>query len=341
MGSGFNPEYTGRDNVILNGLLLGLSRQEILSRFAEIEAFAEIGSAIDRQVKTYSSGMMMRLAFAVQVLCEPDILIIDEALSVGDVFFQQKCLGYIRGLCDKGTTLLFVSHDMGTVRDICKQGLFLKSGKKEFFGNKLEAIRRYVVHNAVAPTIPVPNSANQKKAIKSTFELVAPIWSCESSDKSKSAQVLGVNVLDNKGIPCSSVAIGAEVMVQVTFTTVFTTPVHVEVTFKNKYDQIVTSVGSYSLKTKMPALISGNDVLFQLRLNLAIEAGCYTFAVQLLQPIEGSDKPYVFLDETPWLGPFQVTWDYQTGIPPFHGLVGLPAKAQFVTEKTRHSCFMD
>ena len=160
LGSGFNPEYTGRDNVILNGLLLGLSRQEILSRFAEIEAFAEIGSAIDRQVKTYSSGMMMRLAFAVQVLCEPDILIIDEALSVGDVFFQQKCLGYIRGLCDKGTTLLFVSHDMGTVRDICKQGLFLKSGKKEFFGNKLEAIRRYVVHNAVATTIPVPNSAN-------------------------------------------------------------------------------------------------------------------------------------------------------------------------------------
>ena len=90
LGSGFNPEYSGRDNVILNGLLLGLSKGDILNRFGEIEAFSEIGDAIDRPVKTYSSGMMMRLAFAVQVLCDPDILIIDEALSVGDFFFSAE-----------------------------------------------------------------------------------------------------------------------------------------------------------------------------------------------------------------------------------------------------------
>jgi lipopolysaccharide transport system ATP-binding protein len=92
LGSGFNPEYTGRDNVMLNGLLLGLTREEIQRRFDEIAAFADIGDAIDRPVKTYSSGMMMRLAFAVQVLTDPDILIIDEALSVGDFFFQLQGL---------------------------------------------------------------------------------------------------------------------------------------------------------------------------------------------------------------------------------------------------------
>ncbi|MDD5181287.1 MAG: ABC transporter ATP-binding protein, partial [Gallionellaceae bacterium] len=144
LGSGFNPEYSGRDNVILNGLLLGLSREEILGRFDEIEAFAEIGAAIDRPVKTYSSGMTMRLAFAVQVLCEPDILIIDEALSVGDFFFQQKCLGFIRGLCAKGVTLLFVSHDMGTVRDICRRAVYLKQGHLHFFGETYLAIREYM-----------------------------------------------------------------------------------------------------------------------------------------------------------------------------------------------------
>ena len=116
LGSGFNPEYTGRENVILNGLLLGLSKEEIAARFSEIEEFAEIGTAVDRPVKTYSSGMVLRLAFAVQVLCDPDILIIDEALSVGDIFFQQKCLSYIRKLRERGVTLLFVSHDMASGR---------------------------------------------------------------------------------------------------------------------------------------------------------------------------------------------------------------------------------
>jgi lipopolysaccharide transport system ATP-binding protein len=105
LGSGFNPEYTGRDNVMMNGLILGFSREEIARRFDEIAAFAEIGDAIDRPVRTYSSGMLMRLAFAVQVLTDPEILVIDEALSVGDFFFQQKCLGYIRSLCEKGVTL--------------------------------------------------------------------------------------------------------------------------------------------------------------------------------------------------------------------------------------------
>src|SRR5205085_12665597 len=100
------------------------------------------GDAMDRPVKTYSTGMLMRLAFAVQVLTDPQILVIDEALSVGDFFFQQKCLGYIRGLLDKGVTLVFVSHDMGTVRDLCKRAVYLREGRVAFAGETSLAIHQ-------------------------------------------------------------------------------------------------------------------------------------------------------------------------------------------------------
>lgn len=332
LGSGFNPEYTGRDNVILNGLLLGLSRQDILNRFKEIEAFAEIGLAIDRQVKTYSSGMMMRLAFAVQVLCEPDILIIDEALSVGDVFFQQKCLGYIRGLCEKGTTLLFVSHDMGTVRDICRKGLLLKEGVMSFFGDKLGAIRQYLSNDK--NEILTQGSAeviNYKLPLYNPFDLKQPLWTRQSADNAKKAEILSVSFLDDNGEPCTSASIGSEVTIQTVFTSSLTEAVHVSVVFKNKYDQIITSTGSNTLKTKMPLMEPGTAILFQLKLKLALEAASYTFSVYLRLAREVGD-PGVLLDETQSLGPIQVTWNYYKEIPPFYGLVGLPASAQFVTE---------
>ena len=128
LGSGFNPDFTGRENVFLNGALFGLSRSEIQAKFPEIEAFADIGDFIEQPVKTYSSGMMMRLAFSVAVTLQPDILIIDEALSVGDVFFTQKCFQRIREIVSHGATLIFVSHDMGAVQNLCDRALLLHQG---------------------------------------------------------------------------------------------------------------------------------------------------------------------------------------------------------------------
>jgi lipopolysaccharide transport system ATP-binding protein len=129
LGSGFNPEFSGRDNVFFNGQILGLSAAEIGARFDEIEAFAEIGEFIDQPVKTYSSGMLVRLAFSVAVMVEPDILIVDEALAVGDIYFQQKCFEKIRKLKDQGTTILFVSHDAGAVYQLCDRAILLNQGK--------------------------------------------------------------------------------------------------------------------------------------------------------------------------------------------------------------------
>ena len=134
LGSGFNPEFTGRENVYMNGAILGLNEQEIDSRFDAIVAFADIGDFIDQPVKIYSSGMVLRLAFAVSVNVEPDILIVDEALAVGDMAFQYKCMDSLDRLTKSGTTLLFVSHDVNLVKAFCHHVVYLSHGHVKAFG---------------------------------------------------------------------------------------------------------------------------------------------------------------------------------------------------------------
>lgn len=128
LGSGFNPEFTGRDNVYMNAALLGLNNEEIDNRFDAIAAFADIGQFIDHPVKTYSSGMYVRLAFSVIAHVDADILVVDEALSVGDAVFNQKCMRFIRSFQERGT-LLFVSHDMSSVQNLCKSAVWLRQGQ--------------------------------------------------------------------------------------------------------------------------------------------------------------------------------------------------------------------
>lgn len=144
LGSGFNPEFTGRENVFLNAQILGLLREDALARFDDIAAFADIGDFIDQPVKTYSSGMMMRLAFAVQTAVEPKVLIVDEALSVGDMFFQAKCMARISRLVDSGVALLFVSHDISTVRQLCQRAIFLDGGIVRSMGAAATVSDQYV-----------------------------------------------------------------------------------------------------------------------------------------------------------------------------------------------------
>lgn len=143
LGAGFNPEFSGRENVYLNGAVLGMSRSEIDGRFEEIAGFAEIGPFMDQPVKTYSSGMFVRLAFAVQACVDPEIMIVDEALAVGDVFFRQKCYRRLRQLQERGTTILLVTHAMADVEEFCDWALVLHQGKLQFVGSAQEAVKRY------------------------------------------------------------------------------------------------------------------------------------------------------------------------------------------------------
>jgi lipopolysaccharide transport system ATP-binding protein len=143
LGSGFNPEFTGRENVYLNASVLGLTHEETNRKFDEIAAFADIGDFLEQPTKTYSSGMLMRLAFAVNTCIDPDILIVDEALGVGDAPFQSKCYKRLRRLIDNGKSVLFVSHDISTVRAICHRALWLKSGRTEMCGEAKEVAKEY------------------------------------------------------------------------------------------------------------------------------------------------------------------------------------------------------
>jgi lipopolysaccharide transport system ATP-binding protein len=143
LGSGFNPEFTGRENVYLNASVLGLRKGEVDERFDDIAAFADIGDFIDQPVKTYSSGMCVRLAFAVIVHVDADILVIDEALSVGDVFFTQKCMRFLRKFMEKGT-VLFVSHDTSAVINLCNHSILLQDGKIKSSGTPKEVTDLYL-----------------------------------------------------------------------------------------------------------------------------------------------------------------------------------------------------
>lgn len=143
LGSGFNPEFTGRENVYMNAAVLGLSKEEVDARFQNIIAFADIGDFIEQPVKTYSSGMMVRLAFAVIAHVDADILVIDEALSVGDAFFTQKCMRFLRKFMDKGT-VLFVSHDTGAVMNLCERVIWVDKGVMKAQGEPKSVTQLYL-----------------------------------------------------------------------------------------------------------------------------------------------------------------------------------------------------
>lgn len=144
VGTGFHPDLTGRENIFLNGAILGMRRAEIAQKFDEIVAFAEIGQFIDTPVKRYSSGMYVRLAFAVAAHLEPEILVIDEVLAVGDVGFQKKCLGKMQDVATHGRTVLFVSHNMGAVQSLCSRALMLENGRAVTMGDTRSVLARYL-----------------------------------------------------------------------------------------------------------------------------------------------------------------------------------------------------
>jgi lipopolysaccharide transport system ATP-binding protein len=170
VGTGFHPELTGMENIYLNGAILGMSRREIDSKFDEIVAFAEIEKFLDTPVKRYSSGMYMRLAFAVAAHLEPEILIVDEVLAVGDAAFQKKCIGKMSNVAKRGRTVLFVSHNMAAVRTLCKRGILIDNGAIELDSNVEACITKYLAEHDASDAMKIwhPESAPQTPEIRFT-----------------------------------------------------------------------------------------------------------------------------------------------------------------------------
>ena len=211
LGSGFNPDFTGRENVYLNAAVLGLSRRQVDERFDQIAAFADIGDFIEQPVKTYSSGMFVRLAFAVQTAVEPKILIVDEALSVGDVFFQQRCYERMRQLLDSGVCIILASHDIGSVQQFCSSTLVLRRGEVAFRGPSAEATKVYFqleqqekVAAFAANPAQAPSPTNEPKL--SAGHAAIPAWPAAEAQLSLDA----TRVIGNGWARCTALAIGRE-----------------------------------------------------------------------------------------------------------------------------------
>lgn len=202
LGSGFNFEFTGRENVYLQGAIYGVPATEMDGHFAEVAAFAEIGEFIDQPVKTYSSGMMVRLAFAVQVVLRPDILIVDEALAVGDVFFQAKCAAYFRERLEAGMSLIFVSHDLVSVKALCKEAIVLHQGAVKFRGDSKEAVSVYhSLHASEAQRALQATTQAAASAARPNGLALTKNWQSSDEIGTREAEVVHCEILDDRGQP--------------------------------------------------------------------------------------------------------------------------------------------
>jgi lipopolysaccharide transport system ATP-binding protein len=194
VGTGFHPELTGRENIYLNGAILGMSRAEIKKKFDEIVAFAEVEKFLDTPVKRYSSGMYVRLAFAVAAHLEPEILVVDEVLAVGDAAFQKKCLGKMEEVGKKGRTVLFVSHNMGAVSRLCNYSIWLESGRFKAFGDSHKITEDYLAA-----------SSSNSASVKFYF------------DNTKKCQITSAKLMNKHGSEVSDFSCGDEVLIEVGF----------------------------------------------------------------------------------------------------------------------------
>jgi lipopolysaccharide transport system ATP-binding protein len=200
LGAGFNPEFTGRENVYLNGEIMGLSRAQIAKAMPSIEAFAEVGEFIERPVKEYSSGMSVRLAFSTAIHVEPEVLIVDEALAVGDAVFANRCVRKFEELRDRRVTVLFVSHDLGLVKQLSERAILLLHGRIEAEGTPNDVINRYI------------GLVLEKQAQRIQRDGRLPSTHRHGDG---SSEVISVEILDAAGLAVGSVASGAPIKVRV------------------------------------------------------------------------------------------------------------------------------
>ena len=224
VGTGFHPELTGRENVYFNGSILGMKKAEIDRKFDEIVAFSEVEKFIDTPVKRYSSGMYVRLAFAVAAHLEPEILIIDEVLAVGDAGFQQKCLGKMNNVARSGRTVLFVSHNMTAIKALCSKAILLENGQIDYNGDTTTAIERYMSSNILSDSPSVPLSERKRAGTYSQLAKLMDITvSAENGENpafldSKKPFRVRLNVLANsENTRCSAQLIFADEMENLIF----------------------------------------------------------------------------------------------------------------------------
>jgi lipopolysaccharide transport system ATP-binding protein len=295
LGAGFNPDFTGRENVFLNGALLGLSHAELSKRLPEIESFAEIGKFLDAPVRTYSSGMVVRLAFAVQACVDPDVMIVDEALAVGDIFFRRKCYRRLEDLRRQGCTILLVTHAMMDVEQFCERAILLDGGRTTFQGNAVEGVKRYYLQQqnpAASERLATERLRGQVDETGPLTDGAADDWPVRDSQfrLQTSAQVataaatcVRVALTDIAGTPTTLFEQGQTAVFWYEFEVREDLPVPLGgLTIHNDRGVIVHGKGSLEHDSTAPDHVAAGSVLrFTQSVQLDIALGEYTFEVGL------------------------------------------------------------
>ena len=296
LGAGFNPELTGIENVYFNGMLMGYKRDEMDTRLEDILSFADIGEFVYQPVKAYSSGMFVRLAFALAVNVEPDILVIDEALSVGDVFFQQKCFDRMRKIIDSNITLLFVSHDMTTMQSVCRRGILLSKGKLIADSDSIVCASAYYL----------PVSDNNETQNVTTLKYKSPkfmqtyqydnekkmlidnnIFTKKNYEQGdKKLEIIAVNIV-NDNIDKYKMLFNDKMMIKLLLKANgdIATP-NVGISIFDSKNTLIFCTSAYQVNHIIPAIKEGNEIIISFKIMLPLHLGEYTFSIGCSEVIE-------------------------------------------------------
>ena len=357
LGSGFNPEFTGRENVFLNGRILGLNQKEIEARFDQIIDFADIGEFIDQPVKTYSSGMFVRLAFAVQAHIDASIIIIDEALAVGDIFFRQKCYARLQQLRESGAAILLVTHAMTEVEQFCEKAILLEQGVQKFWGDAKEATKHYyLLHQSLEINAGMDKVNHSDQSLQSfncsraDFEF----WpSNESFQQATQYNQVGNGwgtlirhaVCDSNGHVTKSFSQGDEAFFYYEF--LITAPIAVPLAglvLQNVRGVNVHGKGSLEYVISAPdSLPAGSIIRCRQSIELKLEIGEYSYELGLatIDPQSYRDIPSIGHEElfsrivrichVPGAGVLNIGWRHINTGPrsAHHGVADLPGKFDF------------
>jgi lipopolysaccharide transport system ATP-binding protein len=342
LGSGFNPEFTGRENVYMNAAVLGLNKNEVDERFDSIVDFADIGDFIEQPIKTYSSGMVVRLAFAVIAHVDADILVVDEALSVGDAYFVQKCMRFLRSFMERGT-LLFCSHDTGAVVNLCSKAVLLKQGKVAAIGTPKEVTEDYLADLCDISNVKSENDSVEKKdnskpiqeqqeyrdmregmINESHLRNDIEIFKFNPNQPgfgTGSAKIISVTLYDGMGAPLSWVIGGEDVILAVRCNVKkdLVSPI-VGFQFKDRLGQVVFADNTYlAYKFNSPVVHAGSDIIAKFYFRLPVlPYGDYSIAAAIA---EGSQDNHI---QHHWLHDALIVRVHASSV--CFGLIGIPMR---------------
>lgn len=325
LGAGFNPEFSGRENVELYGIVIGMSRDETQARMSAIEAFAGIGEFIDRPVKSYSSGMFVRLAFSAAIHVDPEILLVDEALAVGDVVFQHQCIHRIREMQAAGTTIIFVSHDMGMVRAICSEAILLEAGRVVAHDDAATVANIYharisgaaLAHSVRGPRPEGVDGVAVRFHAGADFEERVRLFRYGTG----AARICDVELLDMQGRQVNSVEFDEEVILRVHVEYHQDAPVSIlGFSIRDKTGTDIVGTNTHEENVPLPPRRAGDKVVVDFRQRLPLAKGTYSVTTALAYD---RSKPDYF----DWVDNALVL----TILPPesgkiVHGKIGLPVE---------------